>query len=35
VKVYNITTKGRRQLSAETKAFAQFIGVISPLLLPA
>ena len=35
VKVYSITPKGRRQLSAETKAFAQFIGVITPLLLPA
>ena len=34
-KVYSITDKGRRQLRAETKAFASFIATVSPLLLPA
>jgi PadR family transcriptional regulator PadR len=33
-KFYNITDKGRRQLRAETKAFAAFVQAVSPLLLP-
>ena len=33
-KFYSITEKGRRQLRAETKAFAAFIATVSPLLLP-
>jgi PadR family transcriptional regulator, regulatory protein PadR len=34
-KFYSITTKGRQQLRAETKEFAQFVRVVAPLLLPA
>ena len=34
-KLYRITDKGRRQLRAETKAFASFVAMVSPLLLPA
>jgi len=33
-KYYHITEKGRRQLRAETKEFATFVKVVSPLLLP-
>jgi transcriptional regulator len=33
-KFYRITDKGRRQLRAETKEFAKFVKVVSPLLLP-
>jgi transcriptional regulator len=33
-KVYRITESGRRQLRAETKAFASFVTVVAPLLLP-
>ena len=33
-KYYQITEKGRRQLRAETKAFATFVKIVSPLLLP-
>jgi transcriptional regulator len=33
-KFYSITDAGRRRLRAETKAFAQFVRVVSPLLLP-
>ena len=33
-KFYSITDKGRRQLRAETTEFAQFIKIVSPLLLP-
>ena len=33
-KYYHITDKGRRQLRAETKEFATFVKVVSPLLLP-
>jgi PadR family transcriptional regulator, regulatory protein PadR len=33
-KLYSITDKGRRQLRAETKAFASFIATVTPLLLP-
>jgi transcriptional regulator len=34
-KFYTITDTGRRRLRAETKAFAQFVRIVSPLLLPA
>ena len=34
-KFYTITPKGRRQLKAETEAFASFVAVVSPILLPA
>jgi PadR family transcriptional regulator PadR len=34
-KFYSITDKGRRTLRAETKEFAQFVRVVTPLLLPA
>jgi PadR family transcriptional regulator len=34
-KFYSITTKGRKQLRAETKELAVFVRVITPLLLPA
>ena len=34
-KFYEITTKGRRQLAAETRELATFIAAITPLLLPA
>jgi transcriptional regulator len=34
-KFYHITEKGRRQLRAETKEFASFVAVVTPLLLPA
>ena len=33
-KFYSITDSGRRQLRAETKEFARFVRVVSPLLLP-
>ena len=33
-KYYHITEKGRRQLRAETKEFANFVKAVSPLLLP-
>jgi PadR family transcriptional regulator, regulatory protein PadR len=33
-KFYSITDKGRRQLRAETTEFAQFVRIVSPLLLP-
>jgi PadR family transcriptional regulator, regulatory protein PadR len=33
-KFYSITDKGRRQLRAETREFAQFVRIVSPLLLP-
>ena len=32
-KFYRITDQGRRQLRAETKEFAGFVRVVSPLLL--
>ncbi len=34
-KVYRLTEKGRRQLRAETKAFAAFVATVSPVLFPA
>jgi PadR family transcriptional regulator PadR len=34
-KVYQITDKGRLQLRAETQAFASFVTLVAPLLLPA
>ena len=34
-KFYSITTKGRRQLAAETRELATFIAAIAPVLLPA
>ncbi|HEX3868761.1 MAG TPA: PadR family transcriptional regulator [Gemmatimonadaceae bacterium] len=34
-KFYEITTKGRRQLRADTKEFAAFVAAVAPLLLPA
>jgi transcriptional regulator len=34
-KFYEITTKGRRQLAAETRELATFIAAITPVLLPA
>jgi transcriptional regulator len=34
-KFYAITTKGRRQLVAETRELATFIAAITPVLLPA
>ena len=34
-KFYSITTKGRRQLVAETRELATFIAAITPVLLPA
>jgi PadR family transcriptional regulator PadR len=33
-KFYRITDAGRRQLSADTKAFASFVDAVGPLLLP-
>jgi len=33
-KYYRITDKGRRQLRTETKEFATFVKIVSPLLLP-
>lgn len=33
-KFYTITDTGRRKLRADTKAFAQFVRIVSPLLLP-
>jgi PadR family transcriptional regulator, regulatory protein PadR len=33
-KFYSITTKGRRQLRAETTELATFIAAITPVLLP-
>ncbi|HEY4218998.1 MAG TPA: PadR family transcriptional regulator [Gemmatimonadaceae bacterium] len=33
-KFYTITDAGRRRLRADTKAFAQFVRIVSPLLLP-
>ena len=33
-KHYHITDKGRRQLRAETKEFAEFVNAVAPLLLP-
>jgi PadR family transcriptional regulator, regulatory protein PadR len=34
-KFYAITPKGRRHLTAETRALATFIAAITPVLLPA
>ena len=34
-KVYRLTEKGRRQLRAETRAFAAFVATVSPVLFPA
>jgi len=34
-KFYQITDQGRRRLRAETKEFAGFVKVVSPLLLQA
>ena len=34
-KFYHITDVGRRQFRAETKAFASFVEIVAPLLLPA
>ncbi len=33
-KVYTITTAGRRELRAQTKALASFVTAITPLLIP-
>lgn len=33
-KFYRITTKGRRQLKAQTTEFAEFVALVSPILLP-
>jgi PadR family transcriptional regulator len=34
-KFYSITTKGRRQLTTETRELRAFIAAITPVLLPA
>lgn len=34
-KVYSITANGRARLRAETEAFASFVTLVAPLLLPA
>ena len=31
---YKLTPKGRRQLAAETRRFAEFVEAVSPILLP-
>jgi DNA-binding PadR family transcriptional regulator len=31
---YRLTPKGRRQLAAETRKFAEFVEAVSPILLP-
>jgi len=33
-KVYSITDKGRKQLRTESRAFAEFVNAVAPLLLP-
>ena len=33
-KFYKITTKGRRQLKAQTTEFAEFVALVSPILIP-
>ncbi len=33
-RVYRLTPRGRRQLTAETERFAQFVAAVSPILLP-
>lgn len=33
-KFYKITPKGRRQLKAQTSEFAEFVALVSPILLP-
>jgi transcriptional regulator len=33
-KFYSITDKGRKHLRAEAKAFARFVDIVAPLLLP-
>ena len=33
-KFYRITPKGRTQLKAQTKEFASFVALVSPILLP-
>jgi PadR family transcriptional regulator, regulatory protein PadR len=31
---YRLTPKGRKQLAAETRRFAEFVQAVSPILLP-
>ena len=31
---YQLTSKGRKQLAAETRKFAEFVRAVSPILLP-
>ncbi len=31
---YKLTPKGRKQLAAETRRFAEFVQAVSPILLP-
>ena len=33
-KFYKITAKGRRQLKAQTSEFAEFVALVSPIILP-
>jgi PadR family transcriptional regulator, regulatory protein PadR len=33
-KFYRITPKGRRQLKAQSSDFAQFVALVTPILLP-
>jgi PadR family transcriptional regulator, regulatory protein PadR len=33
-KFYRITPKGRRQLKAQASDFAQFVALVTPILLP-